>query len=128
MSIFDGFTTFNFSEGVPFVSVTKNGVTFNKGVIMKMDCPKYVLLLVNASTKQIAIKACSENTEKATVFFNDEKKKNAYSVRWNGRDLLNTITAITGWNLDKKGYKVEGQLIPEENAMLFDLNKAESLE
>lgn len=124
MSIFEGFTTFNFSEGVPFVSITKNGVTFNKGVIMKMECPPHVLLLVNASSKQIAIQVCSENTPKAAAFFNDEKKKNAYSVRWNGRDLLNTITAITGWDLDKNGYKAEGCMIPEEKAMLFDLNNA----
>lgn len=124
MSIFEGFTAFNFNEGVPYVSITKHGVTFNKGVVMKMECAQYVILLVNSSSKQIAIQACSENTTKATAFFNDEKKKNAYSVRWNGRDLLNTITAITGWNLDKKGYKVEGRLFPEEKAMLFDLNNA----
>ena len=30
MSIFDGFTSFNFDEGVPYVSITKNGVTFMK--------------------------------------------------------------------------------------------------
>ena len=129
MSFFDGFTTFNFGEGVPFASITKNGITFNKGVIMKMDFPKNVILLVNASTKQIAIQASSENAERATPFLSDEKRMNkVYSVRWNSRDLLNTITAITGWNLEKKGYKVEGQLIPEENAMLFDLNNAEPLD
>ncbi len=128
MSIFEGFTAFNFSEGVPFVSITRNGVTFNKGVIMKMGCPKHVLLLVNAASKQIAIQTCSESTLNSAAFFNEEKKKNAYSVRWNGKDLLNTITAITGWKLNLKGYKVEGRMIPEENAMLFDLNDAVPLE
>lgn len=128
MSIFEGFTTFNFSEGVPFVSITRNGVTFNKGVVMKMECPKYVVLLVNATAKQIAIQACSEDTPKSTAFYNDEKKKNALSVRWNGKDLLNTITSITGWNLSKEGYKIEGRLFPEEKAMLFDLNQAEPLD
>ena len=128
MSILEGFTAFNFSEGVPFVSITKNGVTFNKGVVLKMECPKYVVLLVNATSKQIAIQACSEGTPKSVVFYNDEKKSNALSVRWNGRDLLNTITAITGWDLTKDGYKAEGCLIAEEKAMLFDLNQAELLD
>jgi len=128
MSIFEGFTTFNFSEGVPFVSITRNGVTFNKGVVLKMECPKYVILLVNATSKQIAIQACPEGTPKSATFYNGEKKSNALSVRWNGRDLLNTITAITGWNLTKEGYKIEGQLILEEKAMLFDLNQAEPLD
>lgn len=128
MSIFEGFTTFDFNEGVPYVSITKHGVTFNKGAVMKMECPRHVLLLINSNSKQIAIQACSENTPKAVVFYNDEKKKNALSVRWNGRDLLNTVTAMTGWDLAKEGYKVEGRLIPEENAMLFDLKYAEPLD
>lgn len=128
MSIFEGFTTFNFSEGVPFVSITRNGITFNKGVVLKMECPKNVVLLVNAMSKQIAIQACPDGTPKSAPFYNDEKKSNALSVRWNGKDLLNTITTITGWDLSKGGYKAEGHLIPEEKAMLFDLNQAEPLE
>ena len=36
MFFFDGFTAFNFNEGAPYVSITKNGVTFNKSVIMKL--------------------------------------------------------------------------------------------
>lgn len=123
-----GFTPFNFDEGVPFVSITKNGVTFNKGVVKKLDCPQYVLLLINTQTKQIAIQVCSKEVDRAVAFFNDEKKKNAFSVRWNGRDLINTITLMTGWNLDKEGFKAEGILIPEEQAILFDLNNAIRLE
>ena len=128
MAILEGFTPFNFEEGVPYVSITKNGVTFNKGVVKKLDCPKYVVLLVNARTSQIAIQACPEGTNRAVAFFNGEKKKNALSVRWNGKDLLNTITAMTGWDLTKEGYKAEGTLIPEEQAILFDLTKSEPLD
>ena len=128
MSFFEGFTTFNFNEGVPFVSITRNGVTFNKGVILKMESPKNVVLLLNATSQQIAIQACPEGTPKSVSFYNDEKKSNVQSVRWNGKDLLNTITTITGWDLSKGGYKVEGHLIPEEKAMLFDLNQAKPLE
>lgn len=128
MAILEGFTPFNFDEGVPYVSITKNGVTFNKGVVKKLDCPKHVVLLVNTRTKQIAIQACSEGTDRAVPFFNDEKKKNALSVRWNGKDLLNTITSMTGWDLSKGGYRSEGTLIPAEKAILFDLTKSEFLE
>ena len=52
------FKTFDFSEGVPFVSVTNNGLTFNKSVIMKMNYPLYVRLLINEEDKQIALQAC----------------------------------------------------------------------
>ena len=127
MSMFENFTTFNFNEGVPYVTVTKNGVAFNKGVIMKLNYPTHVLLLINAVDKQIAIKACSSDNPNAIAFYNDEKKSNALTVRWNARDLLNTIKEITGWDYSKEGYKAAGTLISEEQAMLFDLNNPEIL-
>ena len=127
MSMFENFTTFNFNEGVPYVTVTKNGVAFNKGVIMKLNYPTHVLLLINAVNKQIAIKACSSDNPNAIAFYNDEKKSNALTVRWNARDLLNTIKEITGWDYSKEGYKAAGTLISEEQAMLFDLNNPEIL-
>ena len=43
------FKTFDFSEGVPYISITSNGITFNKSVIMKMKYPTYVKLLINES-------------------------------------------------------------------------------
>lgn len=122
MSLFDGFTSFNFEEGVPYVSITKNGVTFNKAVIMKLDYPAYVQLLINPNSKQIAIKVCSANDQNSTPFFKKKESSNILSVRWNIKDLLNTLQEITGWDLSRDGYRVDGTLVKEEGAMLFDLN------
>lgn len=119
----EGFEVFNFNEGVPYVSVTNNGVTFNKSVVMKMDYPLFVTLLINRATKQIAVMACEEDTPNATPFYK-QRKKNVISVRWNGRDLLNTIQEITEWDLSTQSYKIEGQFLREENAMLFNLTEA----
>ena len=33
MTQLDGFIPFDFSEGVPYVSVTNNGITFNKSSV-----------------------------------------------------------------------------------------------
>ena len=122
MSIFDGFTSFNFEEGVPYVSITKNGVTFNKAVIMKLDYPAFVQLLINHESKQIAIRACAEEEQNSTSFYKKKENSNILSVRWNKNDLLNTLQEITGWDLTNNAYKIDGVLIKEENAMLFDLN------
>lgn len=119
----EGFEEFNFNEGVPYVSITNNGVTFNKSVVMKMDYPPFVKLLINRATKQIAVKACGEDSPNATAFYK-QRKKNVISVRWNGRDLLNTIQEITEWDLSIESYKIEGQFLREENAMLFNLTEA----
>lgn len=127
MALFDGFSVFNFNEGVPYVSITKNGVTFNKSVIMKLNYPHHVILLINAKEKILAIQSCDENRPNAANFYNEERQNNVFSVRWNSKDLLNNIKAMMGWDYTKESYRVEGTLLPEESAMLFDLNNAEFL-
>ena len=42
MSLLENFKPFNFNEGVPYVSITINGMTFNKSVIMKLEYPESV--------------------------------------------------------------------------------------
>ena len=127
MSLLDNFKPFNFNEGVPYVPITNNGMTFNKSVIMKLEYPERVRLLIDEETKRIAVQTCTQDTPNAAVFYNREKKSNTLSVRWNGRDLLNTIQEITHWDLSKCGYRVDGVLLKEDQAMLFDLTHASEL-
>ena len=75
MSVLDGFRVFNFDEGVPYVSVTKNGVTFNKAVIMKMGYPDRVILLINPEDKVIALKACTAETPNSASFYKENAKE-----------------------------------------------------
>lgn len=126
VSALDGFKIFNFNEGVPYVSITNNGVTFNKAVVMKMNYPKHVILLIDDESGRIALKTCTEDTPNAVIFYKP-KKSNVISVRWNGKDLLNTIKTMMKWDLDKDSYRTEGELIPDEQAMIFDLNNASVL-
>lgn len=118
------FEVFDFSEGVPYVSVTNNGLTFNKSVIMKMNYPSTVKFLIDATEKQIAIQTCDENEEKSIQFYKP-KTNGVISVRLNARDLINTISRITGWNLKDESYRVMGVYIPECSLMLFDLKEAQ---
>ena len=127
MSLLENFKAFNFNEGVPYVSVTSNGMTFNKSVIMKLGYPEHVLLLIDEETKRIAVQPCTQETPYAAPFYNKEKKSNALSVRWNGRDLLNTIQDLMNWDLSQCGYRIDGVLLKEEQAMLFDLTHASEL-
>ena len=124
--MFEDFSVFNFSEGLPTLSVTKNGITFSKGVVMKMGYPEFVILLIDKAGKRIAVKACNKNDENAAQFCTAEKKeKNAVlSVRWNSKDLLSTVSSMMNWDLKAESYKVEGLFIEEENAVLFDIKKA----
>ena len=126
MSMLDGFVAFDFSEGVPYVSFTQNGVTFNKSVTIKLGEPEYARLLINAEQKQIALQACTESEKGATIYYRP-KSSGILSVRWNGRDLLNTIERIMGWDFRKAMFRADGVLLQEERAILFDLTKATEL-
>ena len=123
MSYFDGFETFNFEQGVPYVSITKNGVTFNKSVIMKLGYPENVNLLINSQEKVIAVKKCSSDTPNS-MFFYKPNEKSILSVRWSSKDLLNTLQDLMGWDLSFSSYRVEGYLMRDEDAMIFELYKA----
>ena len=117
------FKAFDFNEGVPYISVTSHGLTFNKSVIMKMSYPLFVRVLINEDEKQIAVQSCEEKDNKATPFFK-KKKNDVLSVRMNSKDLTNTIERICEWDLTKNSYRINGVYFPEASLMLFNLTEA----
>ena len=122
----EGFSAFDFSEGVPHVSFTQNGVTFNKAVTLKLGEPEYARFLINADTKQVAVQACGADEKNATAFYRP-KANGVLSVRWNARDLLNTLERLMGWNLKADSYRADGVLLKDERAIVFDLSNATPL-
>ena len=62
---------------------------------MKLDYPEYAVLLIDEKSKRIAIQSCAADTPNAVQFYK-QKKSNVISVRWNGRDLLNTLQGLMG--------------------------------
>ena len=125
MSELEGFVAFDFNVGVPSASITPNGVTFNRSVVIKMNYPEHVVLMINKETKQIAIKACAAETPRAMTFYKQQVENKAIqSVRWNNRDLLNCLSEMMDWDLKQISHRVEGKMLPEANIMLFDLTRA----
>ena len=126
MSVLSNFKPFNFNEGVAYISVTTNGITFNKSVVLKLNAPQYVVLLIDTESRRIALQASTKETPNAIQFCKPNQAK-ITSIRWNGRDLLNTLQEMTGWNLKESSYRITGTLLRDENAILFDLNTASEL-
>lgn len=122
MSVLEGFSAFDFSEGVPYASFTQNGVTFNKAVTLKLGEPEYARFLINPDTQQVAVQACEADEKNATVFYRS-RASGALSVRWNARDLLNTLERMMGWNFKDAGYRADGVFLKDERAIVFDLSK-----
>ena len=119
-----GFAIFDFSEGIPYFSVTSNGVTFNRAVTLKLGTPAFVRLLINESTRQVALQVCDESTPKAVAFYKP-KTNGVLSVRWNAQDLVATFKRLMESDL-QHGFRVNGELV-ENGLMVFDLNTAKAL-
>lgn len=127
LNMLEGFKPISLTVGLPYVSITSNGVTFNKTSIVKLGCPSHVILMINEDNKQIAIQSCNETDENATQFLKNNDK-NFITVRWNNKDLLNTLSKLIGWDLSKFNYRIDGDYLSNENAMIFDLKKAVQIE
>ena len=119
-----GFAVFDFSEGIPYFSVTSNGVTFNRAVTLKLGTPAFVRFLINESTRQVALQVCDESTPKAVAFYKP-KTNGVLSVRWNAQDLVATFKRLMESDL-QHGFRVNGELV-ENGLMVFDLNTAKTL-
>lgn len=58
--------------------------------------------------------------------FYKAKKSGLITVRWNNGELINTISRLMSWNLNEGGYRIDGDFLDEEKAMVFDLKKAKN--
>lgn len=118
----EGFKQYNMTIGTASVSITENGIAFSKTTIVKMDKVPYVKLYIDEGNKRIAIQKASKEDEGAINFYSNQK---IVSVRWNNKELLKTIARMMDWGLSGNVYKVDGDYIAEDEAMIFDLKKAE---
>ena len=127
MGMLDGFEKVILFTGIPYVSVTRNGITFNKPTIIKLGSPSHVELLINKREKQIAIRVCDGSDDAAAAFYKNKGKK-VMNVRWNNKDLLTTLSNMMGWDLDATdGYRIDGKYYENENAMIYDLKEAKPI-
>ena len=123
------FKTFDFSEGIPKISVTANGVTFSRGVANKLGKPEYIVLMINDEKHQIAIKRATKETRFSYRFYRQNKRKeekNIVSVRINNAELISRMSRLMNWNLSLYSYSVEGVAVDDET-ILFDLNNAKTM-
>lgn len=123
----ENFVAFDFTEGAAYVSVTKNGLTFNKAVMSKLNLPRYATLLINGVDRQIAIQGYDFEIPRSVPFYKGTDNK-PVSVRLSGKDLLNTIAEMMQWDLNNNSYRIDGKLLSADRAVVFDLTQAKNLD
>ena len=126
MSFFDSddFKPLERIAGRAVITVTKNGVSFSKQAVSKLSYTHYVQIFISQSKKILGVKACDKNSTNSIKFVNEEKQKVDY-VRWNNADFTKEINSIATEEAVKEGYKVEGDYLQDENALIFNFNNLE---
>ena len=119
----EGFIQIPIFMGSSFVSVTDNGLNFNKNVVKHMNKAERIILLCNSNKKQIAIQKCDKGTENSIQFYRDEKNL-TNGVRFNNREVQQMIATMMNWNLQEFNYRADGFIADDGKTMIFDLNGA----
>ena len=119
----DGFLEVPILQGSSFLSVTENGLNFNKNVVKHMQRAEYIILLCNSDKKQLAIQKCDKNRENAIPFYRDEKSLKT-GVRFNNREVQQMIATMMNWDLNNFNYRADGFMTNDRKTMIFNLNSA----
>ena len=119
----EGFVEVPILQGSSFMSVTDNGLNFNKNIVKHMQRAESIKLLRNSSKKQLAIQKCDKNAENSIAFYRDEKNL-TNGVRFNNREVQQMIATMMDWNLNEYNYRIDGFLADDGETMIFNLNCA----
>ena len=117
----EGFEIYNMTTGSASISVSENGIGFSKSTVARLEKSPFARVFIDRKTNRIAVQASLNNENGAVPFFNNQKSG---AVRWNNKELLKTLAQMMSCDFTKKVYKIDGDYLPDEKAMVFDLNKA----
>lgn len=120
----NNFSVVSLTKGLPNMSISQYGISFNKTTIIKLGKPAKVKLMIDDTNKILAIVKPSEEDDIQTLANFLAENKKTISVRWNNADLLERICEMLEIDtLEKENYKVTGEFDKNLNAMFFDLKK-----
>lgn len=114
-----GFVPFDFSVGVPYISVTENGVTFNRSVTILLGYPEYIRVCVNESERLVFVEPGAHGEAGCVKYFNPGRRVD--SVRLSGDSFIIFMMKMCGGDRGL-GYKVTGE--QTDGGIMFDMKKA----
>lgn len=118
----DGFKVYIPTTGEANLTLTKNGLGISKATVSKLNCCKYVKVLIDYQGRRMAFVETNENDPAKTEFARDGKNA---GLRWNSRELIKTLRQMNEWTLDNgEKYTIPGEYSIEDSAMIFDFTQA----
>lgn len=127
MGRLDSFKPKKLVIGSPYITITNNGVSLNKSAVARLDYAEYVRILLDEDAKELAIQICYDNDSNKESFVKPEKKDETQYVRWNNKEFVKQLLAWGPENLRETGFKVPGEYLSDEKALLFIFSEAVNL-
>ena len=124
--ILEGFEVVELEEsrGDSVMTLTQTNLKFNKATAVELGFPAYIRMLVNASSRLVAIEPCKETTKNAVPFSKD-KTKQTYAIVVKMPALLTAARKLADVDEGSGSISFKGVLYPKEKIIIYDLSKGE---
>ena len=103
------------------MTLTSKNLKFNKPTAVELGYPAFVRMLVDATTRRVAIEPCNENSKYA-VPFSKNPKAQTYSVVLKIPALLTAARKLAEIDELTDAVSFKGMLYPEDKVVIFDLS------
>ena len=104
------------------VTVRHDGLSFNVITAEVLHRAKYVRVLLNAVTGQLAVQATTEAGLYSARFYREEVFK-SNRIKINSRSMTKEIRKAAGWS-DGGSRNIDGVYFAEEDAIIYELLSA----
>lgn len=107
--------------GSATITVKDDTIKMNKALGLEMQSPKYLQFLLNAETKQLAVRGCEKDAPNCRPLCSADMKEKQITRRIN-TVVSSAIRSCMGWSAEMS-MSIGGTYMPAERIMLFDLEK-----
>ena len=115
------------TTGNYLLTLNKNSITFDKSIAEALGYSSHIRPLLDRENKIFAIQACKANSLKSIPFSKSESQQKG-SIKMQYGALRNILRSLMKdkWKEEMR-YQLEGELIPDKKAMIFELEKFNEL-
>lgn len=121
MSLPGSFVIYDEKVTRPFLTMRKLYLTFSKQAVEMMEYAEYVHLYLDKANRKIAFQVCKKD-RLAIPFYKEPEEGKQMLVRLNGKERVAAIMEIAGIKDCGKGIRIYGDFLPDDKAIVFDLN------
>lgn len=111
------------------LDLKKNRIFIPRKTLNEIGNPTYILLLVKPEERTLVIShGDSEDKRAHRIPTLNLEENRCRKVELYSKSLIASIVSMSGgFLLDNSSYKIQGDVIPDENILRFHIDKAESI-